>query len=118
MPTDQRRRPWWKPLLEAAYLVVGLVSLISGIVSSDWLRLVGGALLLVGGAVALWSAIRPAPPSDGLSAEEARAEVISVAVAGDRIKAIKVLRERTGLGLVEAKETVDRWLGEEGIPRR
>ncbi|WP_139220427.1 hypothetical protein [Trujillonella endophytica] len=50
-------------------------------------------------------------------AEQARAEVMSVAAGGadrDRIRAIKLLRERTGLGLLEARHTVMQWLQEEG----
>lgn len=48
--------------------------------------------------------------------EQARPEVLSIATRGsdrDRIRAIKVLRERTGVGLREASDTVKRWLQEE-----
>jgi ribosomal protein L7/L12 len=105
-------------MLEVANVVLGLVLLISGIAATDWVRLIAGALVVVGATLALWGEIRAAPPSPGLSADEARAEVMSVAVAGDRIKAVRVLRERTGLGLVDATETVRRWLEEEGITWR
>jgi ribosomal protein L7/L12 len=48
--------------------------------------------------------------------EAARAEVLAVARRGDSgvpVQAVKVLRERTGLGLVEANNTVRRWLDED-----
>jgi ribosomal protein L7/L12 len=47
-----------------------------------------------------------------VSPEEARAGVLAVATGGtqrEEIRAIRVLPERTGLGLLEAKQTVDRW---------
>lgn len=47
--------------------------------------------------------------------EQARPEVLRVAAGGsdrDRIRAVKVLRERTGIGLREAHDTVKRWLQE------
>jgi ribosomal protein L7/L12 len=50
---------------------------------------------------------------------QARPEVLSVAAGGsdrDRVRAIKVLRERTGLGLREAHDTVMRWLREDSHP--
>jgi hypothetical protein len=52
--------------------------------------------------------------------EEARAEVLSIATRGDdsdRIRAIRVLRERTGLGLLEARDTLMRWLDEDSAGR-
>ena len=118
MPGDQRRPPWRKAILEVAYVAIGLVLLISGLAAADWLRLVAVALLLVGGALALWAERRAAPPSPGMSVDEARAEVMPVAGAGDRVRAVSVLRERTGLGLADATETVRRWLEEDGISWR
>ncbi|WP_242471938.1 MULTISPECIES: hypothetical protein [unclassified Blastococcus] len=47
---------------------------------------------------------------------DALAEVLAVASGGgdrDRVRAVRLLRERTGLGLVEADRTVLRWLEEE-----
>jgi ribosomal protein L7/L12 len=59
--------------------------------------------------------------ADHVPAEQVRADVLAVAAGGadkDRIRAIKALRERTGLGLLDAKRTVDRWLDEEpGTPQ-
>jgi hypothetical protein len=51
-----------------------------------------------------------------LPVEDARAEVLAVARRGDGgvpVKAVKVLRQRTGLALVEANATVRRWLDED-----
>jgi len=64
-----------------------------------------------------WLLDRRRPKTALVSAEQARADVLAVAAGGsdrDQIRAIKVLRERTGLGLLEAKRTVDRWLEETG----
>ncbi len=38
-----------------------------------------------------------------------RAEIDSLIAAGNPIKAIKILREHTGLGLKEAKDVIDNW---------
>lgn len=72
--------------------------------------------------VAIWAAVervrerrRPAPVY--IPVDETRSEVLAVAAGGsdrDRIRAVKVLRERTGLGLKEAYDTVRKWLAEEG----
>ncbi len=59
---------------------------------------------------------RPRIPVD-----QARPEVLSIAAGGtdrDRVRAIRVLRERTGLGLREAHDTVLRWQREERDPGR
>jgi ribosomal protein L7/L12 len=56
-----------------------------------------------------------------VSVDQARPEVMALAALGldrDRIGAIKVLRERTGLGLREAHDTVTHWLQEDGRDRR
>jgi hypothetical protein len=97
---------------------VGLVFLIDGIASRDWLKIVGGALLLLGTAVQLSDQLRPRPPAPDLRVDDARAEVVTMAARDNPIKAVKLLRQRTGLGLREATETVRRWLDEEGIPWR
>jgi ribosomal protein L7/L12 len=43
------------------------------------------------------------------------AEVLALTAQGQRIKAIKLYRERTGAGLREAKEAVDRIVRDNGI---
>src|SRR5438270_811690 len=58
----------------------------------------------------------PSPSSiPGLDAA-GRAEVEGFLRAGQKILAIKALRDRTSLGLREAKDIVDRWGGEVGAP--
>lgn len=47
-----------------------------------------------------------AAPTDGVGGVSA--EVRQLAARGDKIHAIKVLREQTGLGLKECKDVVDR----------
>jgi ribosomal protein L7/L12 len=64
---------------------------------------------------ALWLNARRHPQRPLVSPDQARAEVLEVETGGsaeDDVRAIKVLRERTGLGLLEAKQTVGRWLQE------
>ncbi len=71
----------------------------------------GLVLLLLAHRLKVRDANRPREPM-----EQARPEVLSIATRGsdrDRIRAIKVLRERTGLGLREANDMVKRWLQEE-----
>jgi ribosomal protein L7/L12 len=76
----------------------------------------GGLLAILAvaeAAVRIHERRHPGPPL--VSPEEARTEVLAVAAGGtqrEEIRAIRVLRERTGLGLLEAKQTVDRWLSE------
>jgi ribosomal protein L7/L12 len=55
-------------------------------------------------------AVRPEPPpgSSGLT-PEVEQEVRGLVDSGQKILAIKVVRERTGLGLKEAKDLVDRF---------
>ncbi len=72
-------------------------------------------------AVERWdlSAAAPAPRDialqnsvDGGASEllpHVRAEIDSLITAGNPIKAIKVVREHTGLGLKEAKDVIDNW---------
>jgi ribosomal protein L7/L12 len=52
------------------------------------------------------------PEPDGAPVADAQntfpPEVVELTLAGDTIQAIRVLRERTGLGLAEAKAVVDR----------
>ena len=43
------------------------------------------------------------------------AELISTVKAGRRIEAIKLYRERTGAGLKEARDAVDKLAGREGV---
>ncbi|SDE52095.1 hypothetical protein SAMN05660485_00939 [Blastococcus fimeti] len=43
---------------------------------------------------------------------------MAVAVREDGVKAVKLLRQRTGLWLREATETIRKWLEEEGVPWR
>lgn len=61
----------------------------------------------------------PLPPHSALVHRQAPAPVLAgdlpddvraAASAGDRLRAIKLLRERTGLGLKEAKDALDRLL--------
>jgi hypothetical protein len=118
MPAGPRQRSWWKPALTVAYSVVGLVFLIDGITSRDWLKVGGGALLLLGLVGQLWEQFHPRPPASDLPVDHARAEVVALATSEDPIKAVKLLRQRTGLGLRDATATVRRWLDEEGIPWR
>lgn len=68
-------------------------------------------------AVDAWEAGAPAvaeasrPPVAGASLDPAIvADVDGLLARGSTIAAIKVLRERTGWGLKEAKERVDRWV--------
>jgi ribosomal protein L7/L12 len=76
----------------------------------------GGLLVILAVAqAAVWVHERRHPRPPLVSAEDARCEVLAVAAGGrqrDEIRAVRVLRERTGLGLLEAKQTVDRWLSE------
>jgi ribosomal protein L7/L12 len=51
----------------------------------------------------------PVPSGDQLEAL-ASAEVRAALVGGNKLEAIKLIRERTGLGLKEAKELVERQL--------
>jgi ribosomal protein L7/L12 len=50
----------------------------------------------------------PSPPIDEPSEIWASAEVRHLALSGNKIGAIKQLRDETGLGLKEAKDIVDR----------
>jgi hypothetical protein len=118
MPAGPSRRSWWKPFCTIAYPVAGLVFFIDGITSGDWLKIVGGALLLLGTAVQLWDQLRPRPPALDLPVDDARAEVVAMAAREDPVQAVKLLRQRTGLGLLEATQTVRQWLDEEGLPWR
>ncbi|WP_229054073.1 ribosomal protein L7/L12 [Aeromicrobium sp. Leaf350] len=80
-----------------------------------WSIVLAAALLLLGWGV--WRSARaraqhPAPfgPPPRTVADAATTQRVSDLVAAGRtIEAIKALREATGLGLVEAKERVDRW---------
>lgn len=58
--------------------------------------------------------VAPAPVRSG----ELPADVRAAASAGDRIGAIKLLREHTGLGLKEAKDLLDRELPAVGAGKR
>ncbi len=84
------------------------------------LTVVAAIVLLACVLMAFWSkriGTKRAAKRPRVPAEQARAEVMSVAAGGadrDRIRAIKVLRERTGLGLLEAHHTVTQWLQAEG----
>jgi len=49
----------------------------------------------------------PAPPP-ATDPGDFPPEVVELALAGKKIQAIKVLRDRTGLGLADAKTVVDR----------
>src|SRR4051812_17872943 len=102
MPASPPRTSWWKPLFTIVYFVAGLVFLIDGITSPNWLKIVGGALLLLGTAIPLWEQLRPRPPAPKLPVDDARAEVVAKAASEDPVKAVKLLRQRTGLGLLEA----------------
>lgn len=61
----------------------------------------------------LYALLGERPPAAGAPAETAGAsnsfppEVVELALSGKKIQAIKLLRERTGLGLAEAKQVVD-----------
>lgn len=69
----------------------------------------------------VWRSVRPRPGGEGPFGPPPRAvpdeatvqRVTDLVEAGSTIEAIKVLRQSTGLGLVEAKERIDRW-GTEG----
>ncbi|MFP5451343.1 MAG: ribosomal protein L7/L12 [Thermoleophilia bacterium] len=50
---------------------------------------------------------QPAAAADTGAAAAFPPEVVELALAGNKIQAIKLLRERTGLGLAEAKTVVD-----------
>jgi large subunit ribosomal protein L7/L12 len=50
---------------------------------------------------------QPAPAGDAPAGTTFPPEVVELALAGKKIEAIKVLRDRTGLGLAEAKTVVD-----------
>lgn len=44
--------------------------------------------------------------------ENVYAEINRLINKGEKIKAIKALREETGMSLVDAKESIDRWSGD------
>lgn len=48
-----------------------------------------------------------APPAAGGTGGGLPPEVVELALAGRKIEAIKLLRDRTGLGLADAKAVVD-----------
>lgn len=59
-------------------------------------------------AAPLAAAPTPAPAARSAAAADADPEVLSALAAGQKILAIKLYREKTGVGLKEAKEAVER----------
>ena len=57
------------------------------------------------------------PQASPVSPEEAREEVLAVASDSGLVRAVAVLRQRTGLGLGEAHRTVTQWLEDSGTGR-
>lgn len=87
------------------------------------LAAVAAVVLVVLVVVWLVAAARPVPVLEPWAVEqqvvEARPEVVRLLWAGKKIEAVKVVRQRTGLGLKEAKEVVEVIEREERIdPRR
>ncbi|WP_029429969.1 hypothetical protein [Blastococcus sp. URHD0036] len=92
---------------------------ISGAFAGSWLGPAGMACLVAAQITGMYNDARQTSKGNaGLAVETARPEVLAVAAEGNPIRAVKVLRDRTGLGLREATETVRRWLSEEGTPWR
>ncbi len=61
---------------------------------------------------------QPAPAErTGLDTQGLPEDVLALARAGRKIEAIKVLRQRTGLGLKEAQEQIEAVTGTAGNPR-